>query len=266
VKDETLSIAFLISIAVHLSVIFVGAVVVPKSKAPTQELLLVNLIDAPRQESPPAQKIEASTQPAKPPPPPASKLDSLKERAAPVKAPVATTEPMPAPLPSIPEKEEPAKTTTPPNFASTARVEGGGSEIGVGKFFGKGDIGVMPGPGTTGGGGGTAASGLGRGSGAPGLPAQSLLRTNREAKPLQTVRANYPPMALRTGLESDVTLKIEVDAQGNVTKAEITKSGGAGFDEEALKAVKQSRFEPAQRDGQNVAAQFTYIYRFRLKR
>jgi protein TonB len=98
------------------------------------------------------------------------------------------------------------------------------------------------------------------------LPAQSVLRTNREAKPIQTVRANYPPMALRAGLESDVTLKIEVDAQGNVTKAEITKSGGGGFDEEALKAVKQARFEPAQREGQNVPAEFTYIYRFRLQR
>jgi len=68
------------------------------------------------------------------------------------------------------------------------------------------------------------------------------------------------------GMESDVTLRIEVDPQGNVTKAEITKSGGAGFDEEALKAVKQSRFEPAQKDGQNVAAEFSYIYRFRLQR
>ena len=101
----------------------------------------------------------------------------------------------------------------------------------------------------------------------PGLPVQqTILRTNREAKPIQTVRAAYPPMALRAGLESDVTLRIEVDPQGNVTKAEITTSGGAGFDEEALKAVKQSRFEPAQRDGQNVPAEFTFVYRFRLQR
>ncbi len=73
-------------------------------------------------------------------------------------------------------------------------------------------------------------------------------------------------MALRMGLEGDVTLRIEVDPEGKVTRAEIIKSGGAGFDEEALKAVKQSRFEPAQRDGQNVAAEFSYIYRFRLQR
>jgi protein TonB len=68
------------------------------------------------------------------------------------------------------------------------------------------------------------------------------------------------------GMESDVTLKIEIDTEGKVTKAEITKSGGPGFDEEALKAVKQSRFEPAQRDGRNVSAEFIYIYRFRLQK
>jgi periplasmic protein TonB len=108
--------------------------------------------------------------------------------------------------------------------------------------------------------------GLGRGTGAPGSPVQSVFRANREAKPIQTARANYPPMALRSGLESDVTLKIEVDSHGTVTKAEIAKSGGGGFDEEALKAVKQSRFEPAQRDGENIAAEFTYVYRFRIRR
>ena len=149
-------------------------------------------------------------------------------------------------------------------FAPTARVEGGGSKAGVGNLFGTGEVGVIPG---SGGGGGTAASGLGLGSGVPGLPAQSpLLRTNREAKPIQAVKATYPTMALRMGMESDVTLRLEVDSDGKVTHAEITKSGGAGFDEEALKAVNQARFEPAQRDGHNVPAEFIYIYRFRIQR
>ena len=35
----------------------------------------------------------------------------------------------------------------------------------------------------------------------PGLPADTPLRTNREAKPIQTVRAVYPPIALRMGME-----------------------------------------------------------------
>jgi TonB family protein len=61
-------------------------------------------------------------------------------------------------------------------------------------------------------------------------------------------------------------LRITIDSKGPVTDAEIIKSGGAGFDDEALKAVKQARFEPAQNDGKNVPAEFTYVYRFRLRR
>lgn len=160
-----------------------------------------------------------------------------------------------------------APNAAPAPVVGPARPEGGGSEAGSGVTSPKGDLGLVAAPGGAAGGGGTAIAGQGRGAGAPGLPGQGQpLRTNREAKPLQTVRAIYPAMALRAGLESDVTLRIEIDPQGNVTKAEIVKSGGGGFDDEALKAVKQSRFEPAQRDGQNVPAEFTYIYKFRLQR
>jgi TonB family protein len=276
VRDESLGIPFISSLAIHGLVILLGSFLVHQSNLHRREFLPINLVDLPRPEiSPPLKKIEAPEAKNAPSPPP-PKAEKPKPPPAIEKTPIVKPD-SPAPLPPPLGKEEPtkvvemkpapsAKAETAPSFASGARVEGGGSEAGAGNLFGKGDIGVVPGTGTAGGGGGTAASGLGRGSGAPGLPAQSVLRTNREAKPIQTVRANYPPMALRAGLESDVTLKIEVDAQGNVTKAEITKSGGVGFDEEALKTVMQSRFEPAQRDGHNVPADFTYIYRFRLQR
>ena len=90
--------------------------------------------------------------------------------------------------------------------------------------------------------------GAGHGSGVPGIGGYSApIRTNREAKPVQTVRASYPPMALRMGIEGDVTFKIEVDTEGRVTRADVVKSGGMEFDEEALRAVKLARFEPAQR-------------------
>jgi len=163
----------------------------------------------------------------------------------------------------VKEPEKPLPPTPTPVRDSAASE--GGSATGVNNLA-AGDVSIAPGSGNAGSGGGTAVAGLGRASGAPGLPLQVPLRTNREAKPIQTARASYPPMALRMGMESDVMLRIEVDPQGNVTKAEIIKSGGAGFDEEALKAVQQSRFEPAQRDGQNVAAEFNYVYHFRLQR
>ena len=270
-KAGAFGISFISSLVIHGLVILLGSFFIHRSNLHFQNYLPVNLIDLPQTEMPPLQKIETPPETKKPVPPP-PKAEKPIERPPAAKPAIAKPEPSP-PVSPAPIKEEPAKaieakTATPAKaeVASSARVEGGGSEAGAGNLFVKGDTGVVPGAGTAGGGGGTAVSGSGRGSGAPGLPAQSVLRTNREAKPIQTVRAAYPPMALRAGLESDVALRIEVDPQGNVTKAEITKSGGAGFDEEVLKAVKQSRFEPAQRDGHNVPAEFTFIYRFRLQK
>jgi TonB family protein len=269
-KTGPFGIPLISSIAIHCLLIVLGSFFIQQSNLQHPEFLAINLVELPRTErAPPEKKIEAPAEIKKPPPLP--KTEKPKPAA---KAPIVKPESLPPPRPI--NKEDPAKTIEtkpiapsepdpPPVAASRAPTEGGGSEAGAGNLFGMGDFGVLPGAGTADGGGGTAVSGLGRSSGAPGLPAAPL-RTNREARPIQTVRATYPPMALRAGLEGDVSLKIEVDGQGKVTRAEITKSGGPGFDEEALKAVTQSRFEPAQRGGHNVPAEFTYIYRFRLQR
>jgi protein TonB len=264
VKNDTLGVPVLASFAIHFLVILLGSVIIRNNNV-RRDFLPIDLVDL-RRENPPLEKKITAPPELKNlplPPPPIAKA-SIAKPEAPASLPAPVKEEPTKPLET--KLAAPAKLEPSPGFASSARVEGGGSEAGAGNLFGKGDVGVVPGTGTAGGGGGTAASGLGRGSGAPGLPAQTILKTNREAKAIQTVRAVYPPMALRMGMESDVTLRIEVDPQGNVIKAEILKSGGPGFDEEALKAVKQSRFEPAQRDGHNVPAEFTYIYRFRLQR
>jgi protein TonB len=277
VKDDALSLSLVASFFIHGLVIILASLILQHTvRSSRQNFLPISLVDVPREkEQPkPIQKIEAPPEVKKSPPPP--KVE--KAKAPKLAAKIERVQPQPTPPPAALPKEEPVKPieTKPaippipaptPEVAPTAPVEGGGSEAGAGNLFGAGDVAVVPGSGTAGGGGGTATSGLGRGSGTPGLPAPSTaLRTNREAKPIQTVRAAYPPLALRMGREGDVTLRIEVDTEGKVTKAEIIKSGGAGFDEEALKAVKQSRFEPAQKDGKNVPAEFTYIYRFRLQK
>jgi periplasmic protein TonB len=274
-KDDALNLSLLASFLIHGVVIMLATIIIKQGNFRRQDFLPISLVDLPRQEQPKTiQKIETAPEIKKSPLPP-PKVEKPKEL-----KPAAKSEfvrPQPAPKPAVPPKEEPVKPTEakpspaksdgPTPLPQSARVEGGGSEAGVGNLFDKGDVAVVPGSGAAGGGAGTATSGLGRGSGDPGLPAPTTpLRTNREAKPIQTVRAVYPPLALRMGTESDVALRIEIDTEGKVMKAEITKSGGAGFDEEALKAVKQSRFEPAQKDGKNVPAEFIYIYRFRLQK
>ena len=279
-KSDILGIPLLLSVAIHLFVILMASFMLHPTQSRRQDFLPITLVDLSPSETRPHQNIEAPTEIKAPAPAhpkvnqpretkPLAKQEltrAIKVEPAKPERPTTPVTPKEEPVRRAEIQPAPAQQTLPPSFSWDSPGEGG-SQAGAGSLFGEGDIGVVPGPGTAGGGGGTAAFGLGRGSGAPGLPAQTApVRTGRPAKPIEFVKASYPPIALRAGLESDVALKIEVDTEGRVTKAEITKSGGAGFDEEALSAVKRSRFEPAQRDGQHVPAEFTYIYRFRLRR
>ena len=270
-RADNLSIPLLSSIVVHGCVILLASFLVQAKTPRPQNYFSVQLLETPTSEiqaPSPMEKPQPKTAPR-----PVPKTEPAKPIKTPAKAPAVSSVPA---LPATKQQEEikapesktarPAQIESSPSAMLNPSGEGGGSPAGAIASSGKGEFGVAPGNGTGVGGGGTAAFGLGRGGGAPGSPDQPVLRTNREAKPIQTARANYPPTALRSGLESDVTLKIEVDTQGHVTKAEIAKSGGGGFDEEALRAVKQSRFEPAQRDGENIVAEFTYVYRFRIRR
>ena len=267
-RDAGLGIPLLSSVALHLCAIVLASVFLHAKSPRQQNYFAVRLVEAPKSAEAPPRMIAADKNiPLRP--------EVSKETKAPAKNAVSGLPKSLLPLPETQSKPAkptetkaaaPAQTESAPGPISNQHGEDGGSPPGPVASFGEGDVGNIPGSEAGLGGRGLAAFGLGRGPGAPGLPGQTLLRANREAKPVQNARANYPPMALRAGLESDVTLKIEVDPQGNVIKAEVTKSGGELFDEEALKAVKQSRFEPAQRDGENIAAEFTYVYRFRLRR
>ncbi len=263
VKSASLTVSFISSFVIHIGALLLASTVALRNvHVHRQDLIPVTLIELSHVEPAPVQ--HAITRP------PVKKipLSPLHAEKPVIKNELARIEPS-APPTTTPMKEEPTRAAAkepdaPSNTAAGIRAEGVGSETGA--VFGRGDSGLVPGPGTVGSGGATTTLGFGHRPSTPGSRARSVLRTNREAKPIQTARAGYPPMALHMGMEGDVTLRIEVDPQGNVTKAEIIKSAGAGFDEEALKAVKLSRFEPAQKDGQNVPAEFTYMYRFRLQR
>jgi protein TonB len=274
VNDTKLTFSLIASCLIHAIVVILAPTASKNDiNRRHRDLISVGLLElSPAKQETSRQEIK--TDPVKKPPPAPVKPKLPEPQTA---APVAKKFP--------PEQASPPQVTSPPveeavqspesHTASpvdpvsqypTAAAGGGGSAAGAGNLFGEGELGVIAGSGTAGG-GGTASIGSGRGSGSPGPAAPTTpLRMTREAKPVQTVRATYPPMALRMGLESDVTLSISIDSEGNITNAAIVKSGGAGFDDEALKAVKQARFEPAQNEGRNVPAVFTYVYRFRLRK
>ena len=65
----------------------------------------------------------------------------------------------------------------------------------------------------------------------------------------------FPEEAKNAGVtEATVVLRVLIDAQGQVSEADVVEPVGQGFDESAKNAALQHRFEPARRDGQPVAA------------
>ena len=75
----------------------------------------------------------------------------------------------------------------------------------------------------------------------------------------------YPEIAKRAGVEGKVYVKAFVDTKGNVTKVVVQKGIGAGCDEAAMKAVKETKFKPGKQRGKPVNVQVSIPVVFRLQ-
>lgn len=79
--------------------------------------------------------------------------------------------------------------------------------------------------------------------------------------------APYPEAALAEGQEGTVLLELAISALGEVVSAEVVEPAGLGFDEAALAAVRNFRFDPAlDAEGEPVGAVIQYRYVFSLER
>ncbi len=97
---------------------------------------------------------------------------------------------------------------------------------------------------------------------APKLPAPAPAVTAPQLRSDSGV--SYPQQALDAGFYEvvSVELVVEVDASGNVSAARLQQAGRQAFDEAALSAARQLRFEPARRGEQAVPARIRFRYRF----
>jgi|SRR5690554_3564333 len=78
-------------------------------------------------------------------------------------------------------------------------------------------------------------------------------------------KIKYPEIAKRAGVEGKVYVLAFVDETGTVTDAKIIKGLGAGCDEEALNAVKQTKFKPGKQRGKPVKVQVSIPIVFKLQ-
>ncbi|KUG25566.1 hypothetical protein ASZ90_004613 [hydrocarbon metagenome] len=78
-------------------------------------------------------------------------------------------------------------------------------------------------------------------------------------------RIVYPEIAKRAGVQGRVFVKAFVDENGHVVKVELLKGIGAGCDEAAMEAVKNTKFTPGRQRGKAVKVQVSIPIVFRLQ-
>lgn len=76
-------------------------------------------------------------------------------------------------------------------------------------------------------------------------------------------KVQYPESAKNAGIEGRVTIQFIVDERGNVEDPHIIRGIGGGCDEEALRVVKQAKFEPGTQNGKPVRVQMSIPILFR---
>lgn len=78
-------------------------------------------------------------------------------------------------------------------------------------------------------------------------------------------KIHYTQIAKRIGLEGTVFIQAKIDKNGDVVEAKVIKSLGAGLDEEALNAVKLTKFVPGKQRGKAVNVKMVIPIKFVLK-
>ncbi|WP_415846974.1 energy transducer TonB, partial [Stenotrophomonas lactitubi] len=75
----------------------------------------------------------------------------------------------------------------------------------------------------------------------------------------------YPPAAFRAGIQGEVILIIDVDAQGNVTNVTVEKSSrNRDLDRAAMEAARKWRFNAAEAGGKKAAGRVRVPVNFAL--
>ena len=75
---------------------------------------------------------------------------------------------------------------------------------------------------------------------------------------------DYTEEAKKKKVEGTVTLSIVVDTKGDVVDAKVGKGLGHGLDENAIIAVKEWKYKPAEKDGAPVAVKMEVAVEFFL--
>ncbi|MBZ5593993.1 MAG: TonB family protein [Acidobacteriia bacterium] len=84
-------------------------------------------------------------------------------------------------------------------------------------------------------------------------------------KMLEVPRPAYPPAAASGGLDGPVVLLATIRLDGSVGDVVVLQAAHPELEQEAIRALKKCRYQPAELDGQPVENQLTVAFNFRLE-
>ena len=84
-------------------------------------------------------------------------------------------------------------------------------------------------------------------------------------KALHKPKPKYPERARNAGKEGVVKLEATIGIDGKARDIKVKEGIGYGCDEEAIEALKRSRFSPAEKDGKPVPIRIIIPYRFKIE-
>jgi periplasmic protein TonB len=200
-------------------------------------------------EKPDAAYLSEIIEPPVTPPPIPKKIEEPKPKPKPQPKPVRIEKPAPRP------DDRPR-----PETARAGAQEAPGGDVGKGmgteKCTGTGLADSGTGHGTGPGSGG----GLGSGHG----PMEASFGSGNGPRFATKALPKYPRLARELGKEGTVLLRLTIDDQGRLLDVEVLKRAGSGFDEEAMRAVRDSSFSPAKINGKPVSCRAQLPIRFVL--
>ncbi len=78
-------------------------------------------------------------------------------------------------------------------------------------------------------------------------------------------KINYPERAKRAGIDGRVIIQFIVTETGDVEDPNVIRGIGGGCDQEALRVVKEAKFQPGRQRGKPVRVQYSLPIIFRLQ-
>jgi len=97
------------------------------------------------------------------------------------------------------------------------------------------------------------------------VPVMDIPENTEPPKVLHRPKPKYPERARNAGKEGVVKLKATIGIDGKASDIEVLEGLCYGCDEEAIEALKRSRFTPAKKDGKPVAIRIIIPYRFKIE-